>query len=301
MIALLPVRRGLLPAGGLETARRSGRALLVGDGTGAAASLLGEALPSEMIETLELGAFAPAAYARELAGRLAAHEIVVLPASPDGRDLAPRLAHQLGRPLLAGAVEIERNRATVLRRGGRQLVELECEGPFVATYEAAARQSAGAGAPDEGQGPSGGGGEDPVVLGALPPDPSSVDLSEADRILGIGAGSASPAALETARGAASLLGASLGATRVVTDSGAIDHRRQIGTTGVSVHPRLYLAFGISGAAQHVAGLGEPAHVVAVNTDPSCPMMALADLAVVSDAEATLGHLRDLLEKRRAGG
>jgi electron transfer flavoprotein alpha subunit len=66
--------------------------------------------------------------------------------------------------------------------------------------------------------------------------------------------------------------------------------RQIGTTGVTVSPELYIAFGISGAAQHVGGLGAPEHVVSVNTDPSCPMTAMADLGIVADAPAVLAAL-----------
>jgi electron transfer flavoprotein alpha subunit len=89
---------------------------------------------------------------------------------------------------------------------------------------------------------------------------------------------------------AEALGASVGATRVVTDRGWIGHERQIGTTGVVVEPKVYLALGISGAVQHTSGLGQPDHVVSVNTDPSCPMMQLADLAVVGDANAVLDEL-----------
>ena len=67
---------------------------------------------------------------------------------------------------------------------------------------------------------------------------------------------------------------------MITDRGWVGHDRQIGTTGVVVDPQLYLAFGISGAVQHTSGLGDPAHIISVNTDPHCPMMQLADLAVV---------------------
>jgi electron transfer flavoprotein alpha subunit len=77
---------------------------------------------------------------------------------------------------------------------------------------------------------------------------------------------------------------------VVTDAGWMSYDRQIGTTGVSVNPELYIAFGISGAAQHVGGLGAPEHVVSVNTDPSCPMTAMSDLGIVADAPAVLGEL-----------
>jgi electron transfer flavoprotein alpha subunit len=86
------------------------------------------------------------------------------------------------------------------------------------------------------------------------------------------------------------LRASVGATRVVTDRGWISHDRQIGTTGVIVDPRLYIAFGISGAVQHTSGLGRPDHIISINTDAHCPMMQLADLAVVADANAVLDEL-----------
>jgi electron transfer flavoprotein alpha subunit len=76
----------------------------------------------------------------------------------------------------------------------------------------------------------------------------------------------------------------------VTDAGWMSYDRQIGTTGVSVNPELYIAFGISGAAQHIGGLGAPDHLVSVNTDPSCPMTAMADLGVVADAPAVLTEL-----------
>ena len=82
----------------------------------------------------------------------------------------------------------------------------------------------------------------------------------------------------------------MGATRVITDRGWIGHERQIGTTGVVVDPQLYIAFGISGAVQHTSGLGQPEHIISVNLDPHCPMMQLADLAIVSDANDVLAQL-----------
>ena len=78
----------------------------------------------------------------------------------------------------------------------------------------------------------------------------------------------------------------------------VGHDRQIGTTGVSVRPRCYVAFGISGAAQHLGGLGTPAHVISVNLDRSCPMMSLADLALVTDARALIDVLATRLESAR---
>jgi electron transfer flavoprotein alpha subunit len=128
----------------------------------------------------------------------------------------------------------------------------------------------------------------------LPPDPATIDLAEAGRIVGGGAGLGGPEVFALLAAVGRRLGAALGATRVATDLGWAPVERQIGTTGVTVDPVLYLAFGISGAVQHVTGLGAPEHVVSVNHDPSCPMMALATLAVVSDAPAVVAELARLL-------
>ncbi len=135
---------------------------------------------------------------------------------------------------------------------------------------------------------------DATLLEVLPPDVATMDLAEAPRILGGGAGLGGADDFVLLTDVAVALGASMGATRVVTDAGWVGHERQIGTTGVVVDPRLYVAFGISGAVQHTSGLGDPQHVVSVNLDPHCPMMALADLAVVADASAVLRALADQL-------
>ena len=117
-----------------------------------------------------------------------------------------------------------------------------------------------------------------------------MDLAEARRILAGGAGLDSSGRFAQLAQLAAALGASMGATRVITDRGWVGHERQIGTTGVVVDPDLYVAFGISGAVQHTSGLGQPHRIVCVNTDPYCPMMQLADLAVVADANAVLDAL-----------
>jgi electron transfer flavoprotein alpha subunit len=79
----------------------------------------------------------------------------------------------------------------------------------------------------------------------------------------------------------------------------VGHSRQIGTTGVVVDPDLYIAFGVSGAVQHTSGLGQPDHVISVNTDPHCPMMQMSDLAIVCDANAVVAELEQRLG-RNAG-
>jgi electron transfer flavoprotein alpha subunit len=139
---------------------------------------------------------------------------------------------------------------------------------------------------------------DVAVVEVVAPDAATMDLSESQRILGGGAGlSAAEAFIELAT-LAEQLNASMGATRVITDRGWVGHERQIGTTGVIVDPQLYIAFGISGAVQHTSGLGQPDHIISVNTDPHCPMMQLADLAIVSDAAAVITEMLSLIADHR---
>jgi electron transfer flavoprotein alpha subunit len=121
-----------------------------------------------------------------------------------------------------------------------------------------------------------------------------MDLSEARRIVGGGAGLQSAEAFAVLDRVAQSLDASMGVTRVITDRGWASHDRQIGTTGVVVNPRLYLSFGISGAVQHTSGLGRPDHIISVNTDAHCPMMQMSDLAIVADANLVLEELTGML-------
>jgi electron transfer flavoprotein alpha subunit len=294
-LAVIVVRDAVLPLGADETvAEAGGAALLIGTGVEEAAGELPSLSNGRLSEN---GTFAPGRWARQLAKVLDADQIL-LPASPDGRDLAPRLAAELGRPLLAGAIRVTETGAEVARWNGRVCVDLVADGPFVATLQPGVRGSEPAGSPTlteidlpEAESP------DVTVVEVLDPEPGTVDLAEAPRIFGAGAGLGGAPAVALLGKVANAMGASLGATRVVTDAGWTGYQRQIGTTGVVVHPELYVAFGVSGAAQHLGGVGDPAHVVSVNTDPSCPMTAMADLGIVADAQAVLAELARLLEVR----
>ncbi len=301
-LAVVPVRGAALPAGGAEVvAEADGRALLVGDGaTDAAAELTGLCATVEVWDT---PGFAPGDWAQRLAARLAREHRVLLPASPDGRDLAPRLAAVLDVALFAGAMELDADSVTTIRHGGRVLARQPLPGPAVITLQPGVRTVVHVDSPAPTVVPlelgpvTDDAARDAVVVEVLAPDVSTMDLSEAPRILGGGAGLDGAEQFSLLARVAESLGASMGATRVITDRGWISHDRQIGTTGVVVDPRLYLAFGISGAVQHTAGLGHPEHVISINTDQHCPMMELADLAVVADANATLDELADRLGVR----
>lgn len=310
MLGLIPVRDGVVPAGGAETvAECGGRAIVAGSDPAAAAAELGGVATD--LELVELGDFEPGRWAVLLAALIneaadGAGDLVVLPASPDGRDLAPRLAHELRRPLYAGAVLVTTGRVHVARHGGVELHELHVAGPAVVTMQPGVRgvEPAGASLAEPhvaAPSPRVEGTRDATVVEVLPPDVTTMDLAEATRIVGGGAGLDSGPRFLQLQAVAHALGASMGATRVITDRGWVGHERQIGTTGVVVDPRLYVAFGVSGAVQHTAGLGTPDHIISVNTDPHCPMMQLADLAVVSDANAVVDQLARRLDVEPAGG
>ncbi|MBI5088931.1 MAG: electron transfer flavoprotein subunit alpha/FixB family protein, partial [Actinobacteria bacterium] len=252
------------------------------------------------VQLCETAAHRPAAWAAALAALLHHEPLVVLPASPDGRDLAPRLAAAMGRPLLAGATSVTATAITVALGGGTTMATAPTPPACVATLQPGVRgigvvpplaevTSVELALPVDVA--------DPRVLQIMDPDPTTIDLAEAPRIVGGGAGLRGPDQFRELAQLGELLGASVGATRVITDRGWTGHERQIGTTGVVVDPRLYLAFGISGAVQHTSGLGSPDHIISVNLDAHCPMMQLADLAVVADANVVLDELIDVL---RAG-
>ncbi|GLY71423.1 mycofactocin-associated electron transfer flavoprotein alpha subunit [Amycolatopsis taiwanensis] len=305
MIAVIVVRDGVLPLGADETvAEAGGRALLVGTGVKEAA---GELTTLKTGLLAENGTFAPGRWAAQLAGVLAESDQVLLPSSPDGRDLAPRLAAELGRPLYPGAVRVTVSQVELSRWDSRVTVTLPAPAPFVATLQPGVRGRPAE--PDHGRPPHHTAitlpdrdVPDVEVLEVLAPEPGTVDLAEAPRIFAAGAGLGhgdldGPSAVKLLGSVASALGASLGATRVVTDAGWTGYHRQIGTTGVVAAPELYVAFGISGAAQHIGGLRDAAHVVSVNIDPSCPMTAMAELGIVADAQSVLVELARILEAR----
>jgi electron transfer flavoprotein alpha subunit len=243
--------------------------------------------------------FAAAAWSAALAPLVESEDVVVMPASPDGRDLAPRLAAVLGRPYWAGAVSVEPGRVSVARYGGRVLVDAELAGPAVATLVPGVagferRPTTPAQAPVEAVTVEIPDRHDAAVLDVLEPTPETIGLAEAKRVFAGGAGLAGHADFELLARTGAAVAAAAGGTRVAADKGWVPFDRQIGTTGVTLDPELYVAFGVSGAVQHLTGIGSPDHVIAVNTDPACPMMSIADLAVVADAPAVLAELAELL-------
>lgn len=135
-------------------------------------------------------------------------------------------------------------------------------------------------------------------LGPVAVDPAQIPMAEAEFILSGGNGVRD---WELFHRAAAALGATEGASRVAVDDGHMPRNRQVGATGTWVTARVYLAVGISGAIQHLQGIGACDKVVAVNMDPGCDMIKRADLSVIGDSTAILQALIRLAEEYRQGG
>ncbi|NOX23830.1 MAG: electron transfer flavoprotein subunit alpha/FixB family protein [Actinobacteria bacterium] len=298
MITVAPVRHGVPTTGAVEAvAEAGGLGILIGSGTDQAVETFRGVARS--LSLREAAAFRPTAWADHLASAVAAHDVVIVPMSRDGADLAPRIAIALERPLLPNVVEVGQERIVATRLNGGLADVYERTVPVVVLFKPGSRgvvrdplmtvkidrrsiEPTGVLA-------------DPVLVDDVPPDSRMVLLTEADRVVAAGAGVEDEEGVGLTDRLAAVLGAGVGATRVVVDRGWLPFDRQIGTTGAMVDPDLYMAFGISGATQHLSGIGDPRHVISINTDPSCAMMLRANVAVVCDARSTLRSLLQMLE------
>lgn len=295
--AIIPVRGGELQSSDLEAiVEADGRTILIGQMVGSASGYCTGI--AESVELVEDDAFSAIRWARALATQLRSSEFVVLPGSPDGRDLGAALAAELDWPYFAPAISANTDRVEVVAHAGMSVGIAHTQEPYVAVLQpGVVGVNAGSsetvlakelvlefptGVPSVN------------VVEVIPPDAETIEIAEAQRIIGVGAGLLSgedtEPLIDKVVSFGAKIGASMGATRVVTDAGFVSHDRQIGTTGVVVDPQLYINFAISGAVQHTAGLGHPDHIISVNTDPHCPMMSMANLAVVSDAVEVIKHL-----------
>ncbi|GLU35828.1 electron transfer flavoprotein subunit alpha/FixB family protein [Trinickia caryophylli] len=133
-------------------------------------------------------------------------------------------------------------------------------------------------------------------LGIEEIDAAQVALEEADFIVSAGNGVTDVAAFERLAGA---FGAAIGASRVAVDNGHFTRDKQVGATGKTVEASVYIAFGISGAVQHLQGIKDCRHVIAVNLDGSAPIAKRANLTVVGDAQATIAALIDAVQAARS--
>ncbi|MEA4893525.1 MAG: electron transfer flavoprotein subunit alpha/FixB family protein [Peptococcaceae bacterium] len=140
---------------------------------------------------------------------------------------------------------------------------------------------------------------DVEIMSVVHDDKKAVDITEAKILVSGGRGVGGAEGYEPLRALAKELGGEVSSSRIGVDNGWIEKDRQVGQTGKTVHPNLYLACGISGAIQHLAGMENSDLIVAINKDPSCPMMKLADLGIAGDLKVIVPKLTESIKAYRA--
>ncbi len=225
-------------------------------------------------------------------------DLLLLPEGPLFEMIGARLAGHFGMSAVRDVDEVTaESGAIVLRKGaygGKANVRLRASGGVVAGLRAGAFPAADPQpqtASIEDLGPLAEGGKERRTVR----DTSGDDLGRAKVIVSGGRGLGSREGYESLRPFASLLGASLGASRAAVDEGWASPSQQVGITGRKVAPELYLAIGISGASQHLSGMSGSRTVIAVNRDEHAPIFEAADIGLVADWYQIWPHLQKALE------
>lgn len=236
--------------------------------------------------------------------------LVLMPHTYQVRDFAPKLAAVLGRTLISDSVGYRKDGDKMLFT--RQMfqgkfaadVSFACDPPHFATFQSGAfrgdKAEAGASAaavetvnveiPDN-------------VIRTHPEEPfkeakQAVDLTQAEIIVSVGRGIKEQKNIELAKQLADALGGEIAASRPICDSGWLPMDRQIGSSGQTVAPKLYLAIGISGAIQHIVGMKGARSVIAINKDAEAPIFEIADVGVVGNLFDIVPALTEEVKKTK---
>jgi electron transfer flavoprotein alpha subunit len=308
ILAILEQRQGKLNRVSWETLT-AGQALSAETGWPLEAAVAGDAVNDvaaeiankkvfkvHAVQSAKLEPYTPGAFVLALKQLVESRKskLVILPHTYQVRDFIPKLATAMGRTVVSDCIGYKKDGEKLLFT--RQMfqgkfvadVSFTCEAPWFVTFQNGAfrgdKVEAGAApAPVEN------------VMAKIPDEvvrtkpqevfkeaKQAVDLTQAEIIVSVGRGIKEQKNIEIAKQLAEALGGELAASRPICDSGWLPMDRQIGSSGQTVAPKLYLALGISGAIQHIVGMKGARSIIAINKDPEAPIFEIADFAVVGN-------------------
>lgn len=237
-------------------------------------------------------------------------EIFIIGATTQGRDLAPRISSALGTGLTADCIELDINEkgqlaATRPTFGGQLMATILCKNqPQMATVRPKVfkplKEFIKKDTKFINKKPDIDNLEKKVTLIDFLKNPEKEDsaLEDAEIIVAGGRGMKDLMGFELLKEFASLLNAKVGASRVAVEMGLASHEMQIGQTGKTVTPKIYIACGISGALQHTVGMKDSDKIIAINTDKNAPIFDIADIAIAGDVFEILPELIEMIKKNK---
>ena len=238
------------------------------------------------------GDYQPAAWAKSLAAQDA--DAIVAAGSERGNELLAHVGAILDRPVGANVTAVDGDVITRQRWGGSLLEQARLHGsPQLMTVAPHSHPTAEIGDDETLQAEDDG---SPKVLERVEESSTGVSLREAKVVVGGGRGVGSVEGFAIIEELAGLLGGAVGCSRVVTSAGWRPHTDQVGQTGTKISADLYVACGISGATQHIAGAKGAKRILAINNDPEAPILAVADYAVIGDLHEVVPAISAELRK-----
>lgn len=281
-------------------------------GEGAAASgTLGEYGVTTVHDVGDLGGALPgvpvAAAIAAAVGSGAGPDALLLPATYDGRDIAGRLSAKLDRSVLTNVVDLQESDGRLVSQhaifGGTEILSARFtgEGPGIFAVRAKSFASEASGgsaaavvalaAPDTGSANAA------RIVARHVEERSGPKLDEANVVVSGGRGLGEKEQYVLIEQLAGLLHGAAGASRAIVDAGWVPYSHQVGQTGKTVKPTVYLACGISGATQHMVGMKNSKNIVAINKDQDAPIFQVADLGIVGDVHKVVPKLIEAIQAR----
>jgi electron transfer flavoprotein alpha subunit len=282
-----------------------------GEDTAAVAGTLGEYGATVVHDVGDLsGALPGSPVAAALAAAVeggSGPDAILFPATYDGRDIAGRLSAKLDRPVLTNVVGLSADDAGLSTQhaifGGQQNVTAHFtgEGPglFVIRAKSFPAEASGGGAAEVKalEAPDTGATNAARIVARHVEERTGPKLDEADVVVSGGRGLGQADQYALIEELASLLKGAPGASRAIVDAGWVPYSHQVGQTGKTVKPTVYLACGISGATQHLVGMKNSKNIVAINKDQDAPIFTVADLGIVGDVHKVVPKLIETLKAR----